>query len=73
MALHAAELTAQLHRAQAQLQAAKAQMAELKRGTRAEEIVLVQTSVENASRTVNDAKENLTLAQNKATVDLQSK
>ena len=73
VALHAAELTAQLHQAQAQLQAAKAQMAELKRGTRAEEIVLVQTSVENASRTVNDAKENLTLAQNKATVDLQSK
>ncbi len=53
------ELSAQLLEAQATLKNQQSQLDELKRGTRAEEIQIQETKVNNAKTTLEDAKRNL--------------
>ncbi|MBI2055531.1 MAG: efflux RND transporter periplasmic adaptor subunit [Candidatus Sungbacteria bacterium] len=53
------EPNANLGQAEANLESEKAKLAELKRGTRPEEIVIQETKVENAGTALNDARRNM--------------
>lgn len=61
---------AQLKQYKAALDSQKAKLAELKRGTRAEEMVVAQTGVDNAKKAFEDAKTNLKNVEDKANSDL---
>ena len=63
VSLNTSELQAQLTQAQASLESQEATLAELEKGTRAEEIDVAQTSFDNAQKALVDV-------QNKATSDL---
>lgn len=65
------ELQAQLAQAQANVLTQKAKLDELKKGSRAEEIQIAQTTVENAKKSLADAETNLQNVKNKADADLK--
>jgi RND family efflux transporter MFP subunit len=67
-----ADLAAQLAQAQASLDKEKVKLAELKAGTRPEELQIAQTTVENAEKTLTDAIANLANVKSKATIDLNN-
>lgn len=58
--------------AQANLDAEKAKLAELKRGTRPEELQVAEIKVANAENVLGDVEANLENAKNKAGADLQN-
>jgi len=66
------DLVAQLAQAQASLDKEVIKLAELKTGTRSEELKIVQTNAANAEKTLADARNNLVNVQNKATIDLDN-
>jgi len=66
------DLAAQLAQAQASLDKEVINLAELKAGTRSEELQIAQTSVSNAEKTLTDAQNNLANVRNKAAVDLDN-
>ncbi|MCX6790691.1 MAG: biotin/lipoyl-binding protein, partial [Candidatus Gribaldobacteria bacterium] len=56
VALDSADLSAQLEQAQAQVDLQSANLAELKKGARAEEITVAQTKVDNAQKSLDSVK-----------------
>lgn len=84
ISLESKQLQAELARTNAGVLSARAQVAqyeasylsqvakldELKRGTRSEELLIVQTAVANAQKTVDDAQINLTIVKEKAENDV---
>ncbi len=70
--LNNADAQAQLAQAQATLLKEETTLQQLKAGTRAEEIQIAQTAVDNAEKSLNDAQNNLTIVSNKANVDLNN-
>jgi len=66
------EIRAQLTQAQAALQSQQAKLEEMKKGTRPEEIAVMEASVTNAQRSLVDARTNLQNVKNKAEVDIRS-
>lgn len=71
-AFAAVKVQAQLRQYKAALDSQKAKFAELKRGTRAEEIKIAQTSVDNAKKAFEDAKTNLKNVEDKASSDISN-
>ena len=65
------DLYAQLAQAEANLEAEKARLAELKNGARPEEIKIAETKVSNSEKNLEDAESNLAEVKNKAVVDLK--
>lgn len=72
VALESAELQAQLLQQEASLDAARARLAEVKRGTRSEEITIAQVKVANAKKALADAEANSAAVARKATIDLSN-
>lgn len=70
VALDSADIQAQLLQAQANLEAEKSKLDELKEGTRPEEIQIAQTAVTTAEQDLTDAQTNLDRVTNKADADL---
>lgn len=70
--LNNADAQAQLAQAQATLLKEQTTLAQLKAGTRAEEIQIAQTAVSNAEKSLADAQNNLAIVTNKASVDLDN-
>ena len=65
------ELRAQLAQANAGIQTQQAKLDELKKGTRAEEIQVAQTTLDNARKSLADADTNFANIKNKADADLK--
>ncbi|OGM89458.1 hypothetical protein A3J77_01460, partial [Candidatus Wolfebacteria bacterium RBG_13_41_7] len=65
------DLAAQIAQARASLAAQQAQLDELKRGTRPEELQIAQTNVINAQKAFDDAKSNLTNVKSSADASLK--
>lgn len=65
------DLRAQVTQAEANLEAEKARLAELKSGTRPEEIKIAETKVTNSRKNLDDAESDLLEVKNKAAVDLE--
>ncbi|MFA7309164.1 MAG: efflux RND transporter periplasmic adaptor subunit [Patescibacteria group bacterium] len=77
--LSSADLSAQLSQsqssvesAQAALQIQQAKLAEVKNGSRPEDITIAQTKLSNAQKSYEDAQQNATSVQNKADLDLDN-
>ena len=70
--LDSGELTAQLLKAGADLEVERAELDDLQKGTRIEEIEAAETEVSNAERSLQDSELNLVNVKNKAQVDLQN-
>lgn len=70
--LDTSELSAQLQQANATIEQAENTLIELRRGSRPEELALKKTAVENAERTLEDARDSLDFTQQKAETDLAS-
>ncbi|MBI4837046.1 MAG: efflux RND transporter periplasmic adaptor subunit [Candidatus Portnoybacteria bacterium] len=66
------EIKAQLTQAQAALQSQQAKLEEMKKGTRPEEIAVIEASVTNAQRSLVDAQVNLKNVEDKAEADIRS-
>lgn len=73
VALDATGLHAEQQQRLAQLAQARAELAELKAGTRPEEIRIAESDVENAARALADAERTLRETDVKATVDLDGR
>lgn len=72
MELESSQLFAQLRQAEANLEVEKAQLEELKKGTRTEELEMARTAALNAEKSLQDARVNLESVQNKAAADLDN-
>ncbi|TSC52594.1 MAG: HlyD family secretion protein, partial [Parcubacteria group bacterium LiPW_39] len=70
--LNNTSLAAQLVQAQASWQKEQAALAQLKAGTRAEEIQIARTAVSNAEKSLTDTQNNLAIVTNKANIDLNN-
>jgi len=70
--LDSGELDSQLSQANADLETTKAELADLQKGTRIEEITAAETTVANAERSLADSEANLLNVQNKAAADLEN-
>ncbi len=70
--LNNAEIEAQLAQAQATLLKEQTTLAQLKTGTRAEEIQIARTTVSNAEKEMTDEQNNLNIVTNKAAIDLDN-
>jgi HlyD family secretion protein len=70
--LESRDITAQLIQAQAGVQAQQANLDELKKGTRPEELQVAQAAVSNAQKALTDAQNSLATAKNSADANLQS-
>ena len=70
-ALENGDLRAQLTQANAGIDAQRAKLDELKKGTRPEEIQIAQTTLSNAQKSLADAETNLENTKNKADADLK--
>lgn len=64
------ELAAQVAQADASLSREEAKLAELRAGTRPEDLQIYQTTVENTQKTLHDAQANLNNVRQKAEIDL---
>ena len=72
MELESSQLFAQLRQVEANLEVEKAQLEELKKGTRTEELEVARTAALNAEKSLQDARVNLESTQNKSTADLDN-
>lgn len=72
LSLNNSGTTADLRQAEAKLLSAKANLNELKRGARPEELQIAETKVKNTEQALSDAQENLTNVKNKADIDLNN-
>ncbi len=66
------DLLAQLQQAEASLKSQETKLTQLKKGTRAEDLAVYQNAVNNAESSLEDTKNNLAIARQKAEVDLNN-
>jgi len=66
------DLLAQLQQAEASLKSQETKLTQLKKGTRAEDLDVYQNAVNNAESSLEDTKNNLAIAGQKAEVDLNN-
>lgn len=71
-ALNNADASANVAQAQAVVAAKQASLSALRQGTRPEEVLIAQTTVDNAERALSDAKNNLTNSTQQADVSLNN-